>query len=393
MMLAAVLVLNGCGALESVKQEVRSFLVDKQAEIYGEQFEMVSEDEMEISREQVRPEDYAYSQLSEEEQSLYLELFSILISYREDVKLTSMDPEQVDRVYQTIMMDHPELFYLDGYTITTHTIEDKTAFYTFTGQYNRTMEEKAKSEEQIKVKTGRILAEIDAEASDYEKVKYVYDHIVLNTVYDEESDDNQNIISVFLNNASVCQGYAYATQYLLKELGIPCTTVTGMAVNRDGSEVTHAWNLVRLDGLYYYVDTTWGDPIIKNGTDNSEILDDEYINYDYLNLTTERMSRDHRVESPVTLPECVSEEHYYYRVEDLLYETYDRDRIREKVKEAKEAGAEKLVMKFPDETVFQKHIDQLFEGQEIFGITPELRSVSYTADQESCLLIIYLAKN
>ena len=38
-------------------------------------------------------------------------------------------------------------------------------------------------------------------------------------------------------------------------------------------------------------------------------------------------------------------------------------------------------------------IDQLFEGQEIFGITPELRSVSYTADQESCLLIIYLAED
>ena len=32
----------------------------------------------------------------------------------------------------------------------------------------------------------------------------------------------------------------------------------------------------------------------------------------------------------------------------------------------------------------------LFDGQEIFGLLPSLKSISYTADPESCLLIVYL---
>jgi len=61
LMLAAVFLLSGCGAADSVKQEIRSFLVEKQAEIYGEQFEAVSEEDRNLIKEQVRPEDYQYA--------------------------------------------------------------------------------------------------------------------------------------------------------------------------------------------------------------------------------------------------------------------------------------------------------------------------------------------
>ena len=67
--------------------------------------------------------------------------------------------------------------------------------------------------------------------------------------YDLNAENNQNIISVFLEGRTVCQGYACATKYLMDLLDIPCTIVTGTANGEP-----HAWNLIELDGAYYYMD-------------------------------------------------------------------------------------------------------------------------------------------
>ena len=77
--------------------------------------------------------------------------------------------------------------------------------------------------------------------------------------YDESAPDNQNIYSIFVNRQSVCAGYSKATQYLLEQLGVFCTYVTGKTT--EGGN--HAWNLVKCNGDYYYVDTTWGDPVFQ----------------------------------------------------------------------------------------------------------------------------------
>ena len=49
-----------------------------------------------------------------------------------------------------------------------------------------------------------------------------------------------------------------------------------------------------------------------------------------------------------------------------------------------------MMMKFPDSQVYEQYISRLFDGQEIFGLLPSLKSISYTADPESYLLIVYL---
>ena len=43
---------------------------------------------------------------------------------------------------------------------------------------------------------------------------------------------------------------------MLRELGVDCRVITGMALGENSSEY-HAWNIVRLGGTYYNIDITW----------------------------------------------------------------------------------------------------------------------------------------
>ncbi len=91
--------------------------------------------------------------------------------------------------------------------------------------------------------------------SDYEKVLAVYKWVTANVSYstDLESDWVFSAYGALSNGSAVCQGYSQLMYRLLMEAGVPCRVVTGTGI-RGGS---HAWNIVKLDGLWYYLDATY----------------------------------------------------------------------------------------------------------------------------------------
>lgn len=117
-------------------------------------------------------------------------------------------------------------------------------------------------------------------SDEYEKIKYIYTYLIDNVDYDLDAPDNQNIYSALVGKRSVCAGYAKSCQYLLQQLGIYCIYVTGQTTDPNGGVADHAWNIVQCNGQYYYVDTTWGDPIFL-GEDNGYQIPN-LIAYDYL---------------------------------------------------------------------------------------------------------------
>ncbi len=60
-----------------------------------------------------------------------------------------------------------------------------------------------------------------------------------------------------IDKKAVCNGTAYAFLLLCKIEGITCIKVSGTAFSNSGSE-NHSWNKVKLDGVWYLVDATWG---------------------------------------------------------------------------------------------------------------------------------------
>lgn len=146
-----------------------------------------------------------------------------------------------------------------------------------------------------------------------EKIRTVHNWIVCNTTYNDkyyDRGDSFNHVSNLLNNKTgVCQGYSVTFYIFMKQMGIPCTLVMGKTDN-----VSHAWNAVKLDGNWYYIDVTWDDPVV-NGTSNYSGGDN--ISYEYLLCTYNHISMTHTEDNYIgttPLPNGISDDY-----NDLMY--------------------------------------------------------------------------
>lgn len=185
-------------------------------------------------------------------------------------------------------------------------IESWTTYYT-TGkvkvQYLRSPQESKSMIEQADAKVEEILSKIiKPNYSDFDKVKAVHDYLVLNVEYDLDVYNEVNkdplsytIYGTVFNGIATCDGYARTVNSMLGKLGIESYYVTGYVENGG----YHAWNLVKIDNEYYYLDATWNDPI---GTD------EDYIQYDYFLLDKKTMAQDRTWETQ-NLPEANSKKY------------------------------------------------------------------------------------
>lgn len=331
---------------------------------------------------------YAFGKLSEEEQQVYLEMLEALTDFRENVRLSSCDKELISRVFQCVLNDHPEIFYVEGYSYTEYTLGNLLKKITFTGSYSLGPEEVAEKQEQIDDYVNQCLAGMPAGADEYEKVKYIYEYLIHHTDYDASAKDSQNICSVFLEHRSVCQGYAKATQYLLNRAGIFATLVLGQVVGGEG----HAWNLVRIDGEYYYVDTTWGDASYQAvGGSNYPVEKIPTINYDYLGVTTEQMEQTHTPDNVVELPICTAIEANYYVREGAYFTEWDEEKIEKIFADSYEKGEAYVTLKCEGPDVYQKMRETLIGQQGIFRYldAPD-KAVSYVENEKQYSLSFWL---
>lgn len=332
---------------------------------------------------------YAYNKLTPEEQTVYMEIMWSLLEFEENVELSCLDSEKIARVFQCVLNDHPEIFYIDGYSYTQYTLADVPKKLTFTGTYSMDREEVEKKKNQIYNYVNQCLAEMPQDADEYETVKYIYEYLIGHTEYDASTEDNQNICSVFIDGRSVCQGYAKATQYLLQQAGICATLVLGRVSSGEG----HAWNLVRIDGSWYYVDTTWGDASYQ--TADGEAVFPEHkvpaINYDYLCVTTAQLDKTHIIDNVVEMPQCTSMEANYYVREGLYFTSVDDNQLTQIFSDGYDKGSAYVTLKCASPEIYNKMYEKLINNQEIFHYLdcPD-GIVSYTDNDEQCSMSFWL---
>ena len=301
-----------------------------------------------VSGEPSGTEKYYFQQLDEREREVYGKIRDGLLAFQEEIELEDASTEEIDRLYGLVMKDYPEIFWCDG----AGSVVTSSASFGLSGrsaalrpEYNCSEEEKEERRSRIEAEADQCLSGIDSQAGDYDKILYVYEYVIGGVEYDLSAPDNQNIYSVFVGRRSVCAGYAKAVQYLLERLGVFCTYVSGTAVSRSG-EGGHAWNLVRCEGQYCYVDATWGDPVyLQEGRE---------IAYDYLCCDDTQLFRTHTPDSDQELPACSTMAYNYYVVNGMYYETYDPETILQAMNRSIAAGEGMTVLKFSGPEVYRE---------------------------------------
>lgn len=339
--------------------------------------------------EENQQEYYAYSQLPSAEQNLYHEILWAISEYQENVTLSTLDNDEIFKVFQCVLNDHPEIFYVDGYTYTQYTLADALKKITFTANYSLSQEEKEERQQEIDNYVNRCIGGMPQGADEYTKVKYIYEYLIEHTEYDAGVEDNQNICSVFLDGRSVCQGYAKATQYLLEKVGISSTLILGTVKNGEG----HAWNLVKIDGAWYYVDTTWGDASYQavGGENSYPEQKIPTINYDYLCVTTEQLCKTHRIDNVVEPPFCNSMDNNYYVREGLYLTSVDEEQLKRIFQNSYEAGNTFVTLKCSSIDIYNELKEKLITNQAIFQYLncPD-KVVSYTNNEQQYSMSFWL---
>lgn len=106
--------------------------------------------------------------------------------------------------------------------------------------------------EAVKEEKEAVVALVDENMSDLEKVMAIHNYIVSNHEYDY-TYTIYDIYGFFTQRTGTCSAYAKAMTYFLRELGIECSYARS-------DEMNHVWNVVKLDGMWYHIDATWDDP-------------------------------------------------------------------------------------------------------------------------------------
>ena len=400
-LLVAILFLNGC-SYEELACEVRDYLQlnnEEQVLLKDEDSGAVSARELEdveqapaeavdgLKEEQTQA--FHYNRLSEPEQKLYGEILYILQEHLEDIQISTTDSGEVEKVFQCVLNDHPEIFYVEGYTLTRYALGEELKMMTLSGTYSMTPETIEAKKQLIDSYVNQCFMSLPTgDGSQYAIARYVYEYLIENTEYDAGAPDNQNICSVFITQRSVCQGYAKATQYLLQKAGIEATLIMGTVQNGEG----HAWNLVKLDGENYFMDTTWGDAsyqMTEGSVQNAGSLPP--INYDYLCVTTGQLSKTHTIEEVVPVPVCTAMTDNYYVREGLYFTELSKDRITDVFARAYERQSSYVTLKCSSREVYEEIRRFLIEEQGIFEfLNPDTGTVSYAENVEQLDLSFWL---
>lgn len=133
--------------------------------------------------------------------------------------------------------------------------------------------------------------------SEEQKVRALHDYIVKSVRYEiSENRDIYTAKGALINKVAVCQGYALGFKELCDEAGIGCEIVYGTG-NSEGQNIAHAWNVVRVDGVWYQIDTTWDDPITE-GISEEECKKGANLSYAYYLIPDTIMYMDHTANNP-----------------------------------------------------------------------------------------------
>lgn len=242
---------------------------------------------------------------------------------QESFPVLKIDKKELSDIYFKVRMDNPEIFWSVRFS---YRYYPDSTFVELIPEYLFTKDKIKEHRKAMEARVKKLARQAQA-LDEKQKELFIHDFLVLNVQYDKlKKEYSHEIIGALGNGVAVCEGIAKAVKILCDELGIWCIVALSEANPDKGIKYRHAWNVIRIGGVYYHLDVTFDNTLSK----------EDAVRYDYFNLSDKQIYRDHE---PVIwkVPVCTDADHFYYREKKVSWTTLDevRNRTKQAVKKGK----------------------------------------------------------
>lgn len=238
---------------------------------------------------------YAYADTAAEQK-----IVDGIKNYSSSISLSEFNipKDQMNELIVGLSNNYGELFYFDvGSSSYSSNVSTKTVV-SFSPGYKYTKEEVPALINEFNTNAKLVLDVTKGLSNDTDKALAVSSKLCEICTYDLYAENAHNAYGCLVDKHAVCQGYAIAYEYLMKQIGIDCEYVRGTSQDQG-----HAWNILKIDGKYYHVDVTWSDPY-GNSLSN--------VSYDYYLLSDAEISNDHVIDvADHTCPDSYTGDNYW----------------------------------------------------------------------------------
>ena len=348
---ASALLLTGCGADKKSSYDPPEYIEPYEVVAVESEFDM------------------------EENRQWFNEFCEGLLTYSTHVEVSGkIDKRAIKAGMRQLNTDCPDVFWIGVYYYDHMGGKTNIDFEPIDGMSEEDIQ--PMHEELVKA-ADELIDSIPEGLDEYGTALYVHDYIADNCEYDyaglRTNDDHimYTAYGALVRGKAVCQGYAEAYTYIMKRLGFEVGTVQGDTY----SFVGHAWNYIKINGKYYWVDVTWDDQTKKYPTSHTYFLFN-----DEMQAQTRYLDWDQNFG-----PVCDSLDDNYSVKNGLYFDKYDRDTIEETIKDWDEDFIE---LRFADFDSYKEALDDLIGKNKIVKVAGS--GSSFYRDDRSYVLTVYL---
>lgn len=342
-LLIAAVLLCGCGA-----KDTKEAAVEKDS---GQKLEQTS-----IKHASAIKDDTCYkyqrSLLDKHLRDDYDRLYGAMV-HSDDKVLLDCSMPYVMRLFDAVTFDHPELFWANySYDYEESRDKDQVTLYP---SYEYSISDQKDLQQQVDAIVNPLLKQARAKKSEYAQVKFLFDWIIDHTEYENVEEDNQNMLSVFLNGKAVCAGYSKSFKYMLDQLKIPNAIIL-VQVKEDPEEY-HVINMVQMDKQWYYIDPTFGDIKVEKSYKD--------FRYAYFAMTSKEMLNIYTPQQDYKKTSAYKDS-YFYRNGSYITQ-YDEGAIVNIIQSNLSNPNPCLAIKCGNVQTYEK-VKQLLKSQHIFDL-------------------------
>ena len=235
---------------------------------------------------------YYKFKLTTEEKQVYDSLVGGLERRESEINTPFCPIDSFNKILFAINFDNPHLYYVNFAAI-------RGVFSPFSCKFNVSYLIDEAMQQNLDSRLTSVVAGIVKQVegkSSKDAALLLHDWLVSNCTYGECNtipNASHSIVGPFLYSTCVCEGYAKAYKYLLDLIKLRAIVVTGEGIHPDGSSGGHAWNIIKLDRICYYVDVTF-----------DLLFAGKYCSRAYFMLSTKDILYDHKVDKMFEMPDC-----------------------------------------------------------------------------------------